>query len=59
MDTAIDRGMSIDPAPPTFRLPLLAILRGIRPDEVLAHVQALVQEGYDAIEVPLPHQSGF
>jgi len=36
-----------------FKLPLIAILRGIRPDEVLAHVQALVCEGYDAIEIPL------
>ena len=35
-----------------FRLPLIAILRGIRPDEVLAHVAALVGEGYDAIEIP-------
>ncbi|MBC7989306.1 MAG: 2-dehydro-3-deoxy-6-phosphogalactonate aldolase [Luteimonas sp.] len=37
----------------TFRLPLIAILRGIRPDEVHAHVDALVAEGYDAIEIPL------
>lgn len=36
-----------------FRLPLIAILRGIRPQEVLAHVQALVDEGFDAIEIPL------
>jgi 2-dehydro-3-deoxyphosphogalactonate aldolase len=36
-----------------FRLPLIAILRGIRPDEALAHVDALVAEGYDAIEIPL------
>lgn len=36
-----------------FRLPLLAILRGIRPDEAQAHVEALVAEGFDAIEVPL------
>jgi len=35
-----------------FRLPLIAILRGITPDEVLAHVAALVEEGYDAIEIP-------
>lgn len=43
--------MSATPCP--FRLPLIAILRGIRPDEVLAHVAALVEEGFDAIEVPL------
>jgi 2-dehydro-3-deoxyphosphogalactonate aldolase len=35
------------------RLPLIAILRGIRPDEVIAHVQALVETGFDAIEIPL------
>ena len=38
---------------PPFQLPLIAILRGIRPQEMLAHVEALVGEGYDAIEVPL------
>lgn len=37
----------------TPRLPLIAILRGIRPDEVLAHVGALVNAGFDAIEIPL------
>ena len=36
-----------------FRLPLVAILRGIRPEEAQAHVGALVAEGYDAIEIPL------
>ncbi|KAF1692484.1 2-dehydro-3-deoxy-6-phosphogalactonate aldolase [Pseudoxanthomonas koreensis] len=36
-----------------FRLPLVAILRGITPAEAPAHVGALVEEGYDAIEVPL------
>lgn len=35
------------------QLPLIAILRGIRPDEVVAHVQALLDAGFDAIEVPL------
>ena len=40
-------------ANPPFRLPLIAILRGIRPEEMHAHVDALVAEGYDAIEVPL------
>jgi 2-dehydro-3-deoxyphosphogalactonate aldolase len=34
-------------------LPLIAILRGIRPDEAVAHVQALVDAGFDAIEIPL------
>ncbi len=41
------------PATTPFRLPLIAILRGIRPEEVMAHVRALVEEGYDAIEIPL------
>jgi len=36
-----------------FRLPLIAILRGLRPDEALAHVAALVEAGFDAIEIPL------
>lgn len=35
------------------KLPLIAILRGIRPAEVLEHVAALVEAGFDAIEIPL------
>ena len=35
-----------------FALPLIAILRGITPPDVPAHVGALVEEGYDAIEIP-------
>ncbi|MGG6462833.1 2-dehydro-3-deoxy-6-phosphogalactonate aldolase [Solilutibacter silvestris] len=35
-----------------FRLPLIAILRGITPDEALSHARALVEEGWDAIEIP-------
>ncbi|MCS4279594.1 2-dehydro-3-deoxy-6-phosphogalactonate aldolase [Stenotrophomonas rhizophila] len=38
---------------PIFQLPLVAILRGITPDDTLAHVGALVETGFDAIEVPL------
>lgn len=34
-------------------LPLVAILRGIRPEEAVAHASALVEAGFDAIEVPL------
>ena len=34
-------------------LPLIAILRGIRPEEAVAHASALIDAGFDAIEVPL------
>ncbi|MDF3982736.1 2-dehydro-3-deoxy-6-phosphogalactonate aldolase [Luteibacter sp. PPL201] len=34
-------------------LPLVAILRGITPDEAVDHVEALIAEGFDAIEIPL------
>lgn len=45
-------------SPPTpegwpTKLPLIAILRGIRPDEAVAHANALVEAGFDAIEIPL------
>ena len=33
-------------------LPLVAILRGIRPEEAVAHAQALLDAGFDCIEVP-------
>lgn len=36
-----------------FRLPLIAILRGIGPGEAVEHVGRLVAGGYDAIEIPL------
>ena len=42
----------MDSCPLPFALPLIAILRGITPAEVPAHVDALVEEGYDAIEIP-------
>lgn len=35
------------------QLPLIAILRGITPDEAIEHAQALVDAGFDAIEIPL------
>ena len=35
------------------RLPLIAILRGVRPDEVVAIGEALVDAGFAIIEVPL------
>ena len=34
-------------------LPLIAILRGINPDEALAHVGAVIDAGFDAVEIPL------
>lgn len=33
------------------KLPLIAILRGITPDEVLAHVQVLLDAGFEAVEI--------
>ena len=42
----------MDASTTPFRLPLIAILRGITPDETSAHVRALVEEGFDAIEIP-------
>lgn len=41
-----------NPPPWPTRLPLVAILRGITPDEAVAHAEALLQAGFDAIEVP-------
>lgn len=35
------------------KLPLIAILRGITPGEVLEHVDALLAEGFEAVEIPL------
>lgn len=44
---------------PAFRRPLVAILRGLRPDEALAIADALVEEGFEAIEVPLNSPDPF
>ncbi len=35
------------------KLPLIAILRGITPDEALVHVGAVIDAGFDAVEIPL------
>src|SRR5688572_24456553 len=35
------------------RIPLIAILRGIRPEEAVSHAKALIEAGFDAIEIPL------
>ncbi|MAZ86705.1 MAG: 2-dehydro-3-deoxy-6-phosphogalactonate aldolase [Cellvibrionaceae bacterium] len=40
-------------------LPLVAILRGVRPDEVCAIGHELVDAGFDIIEVPLNSQDAF
>lgn len=44
---------------PTLRRDLIAILRGVKPDEVLAIGEALVNAGIDAIEVPLNSPDPF
>jgi 2-dehydro-3-deoxyphosphogalactonate aldolase len=44
---------SSNPHSGPFKLPLVAILRGITPEETPAHVGALVEAGFDAIEIPL------
>jgi 2-dehydro-3-deoxyphosphogalactonate aldolase len=40
------------PPPWPTALPLVAILRGIRPDEAVAHARVLLDAGFDCIEVP-------
>ncbi|MBB1202339.1 2-dehydro-3-deoxy-6-phosphogalactonate aldolase [Enterobacteriaceae bacterium 89] len=35
------------------KLPLIAILRGIQPEEARDHVAALLDAGFDAVEIPL------
>jgi 2-dehydro-3-deoxyphosphogalactonate aldolase len=35
------------------KLPLIAILRGITPDEAREHVAAILDAGFDAVEIPL------
>ncbi|TBR43818.1 2-dehydro-3-deoxy-6-phosphogalactonate aldolase [Marinomonas agarivorans] len=40
-------------------LPLVAILRGVKPDEVVAHAQALIDAGFKIIEVPLNSPDPF
>jgi 2-dehydro-3-deoxyphosphogalactonate aldolase len=44
---------------PTLKRPLVAILRGIRPDETAAIVDALVEAGFEAIEIPLNSPEPF
>ncbi|MGJ4804665.1 2-dehydro-3-deoxy-6-phosphogalactonate aldolase [Luteimonas sp. SDU82] len=40
-----------DPHPP-FHPPLVAILRGVTPADVAAHIDALLEAGFGAIEIP-------
>ena len=44
---------------PRFRRDLVAILRGVQPHEVDAIADALVEEGFEAIEVPLNSPDPF
>lgn len=44
---------------PALRRNLVAILRGIRPDEIEAAVDVLIEAGFEAIEVPLNSPDPF
>ena len=44
---------------PAMRRPLIAILRGIKPDEILAALDVLIEAGFTAIEVPLNSPDPF
>lgn len=44
---------------PRLRRPLVAILRGIRPDEAEPIVGALIEEGFEAVEIPLNSPEPF
>jgi 2-dehydro-3-deoxyphosphogalactonate aldolase len=44
---------------PTVKRPLVAILRGIRPDEAEAIVGGLIESGFELIEVPLNSPEPF
>ena len=43
---------AMDECLPVPHPPLVAILRGVAPDEVLPHVEALLEAGFTAIEIP-------
>ena len=44
---------------PKLRYPLVAILRGIRPEETEAIVSTLIETGFEAIEIPLNSPEPF
>jgi 2-dehydro-3-deoxyphosphogalactonate aldolase len=44
---------------PTVKRALIAILRGIRPDEAESIVEALIDSGFELIEVPLNSPEPF
>jgi 2-dehydro-3-deoxyphosphogalactonate aldolase len=44
---------------PSIRYPLVAILRGLKPEETADTVQALLDEGFEAIEIPLNSPEPF
>ncbi|MDH7789254.1 2-dehydro-3-deoxy-6-phosphogalactonate aldolase [Ochrobactrum sp. AN78] len=44
---------------PKLRYPLVAILRGIRPEETEGVVSALIEVGFEAIEIPLNSPEPF
>jgi 2-dehydro-3-deoxyphosphogalactonate aldolase len=44
---------------PSLRRSLVAILRGLRPEEADAVVAALIEEGFEAIEIPLNSPDPF
>ncbi|MGB7286917.1 MAG: 2-dehydro-3-deoxy-6-phosphogalactonate aldolase [Salaquimonas sp.] len=44
---------------PTLKRSLIAILRGVKPNEIDAITEALLEEGFEAIEVPLNSPDPF
>ena len=50
----------MNPVPfPPMKRPLVAILRGVKPDEVEAIVDVLIENGMTAIEIPLNSPDPF
>jgi len=50
----------VNPIPfPPMKRPLVAILRGVKPDETEAIVDALIESGMTAIEIPLNSPDPF